>query len=90
MCQLHITFAHQYGTSNPEYETYPEMEQVTGSKPESATFEDFQREFKCKNLHSSDCNEKLLEFPLTCSFPPCNQCTVGNQGKFEIFITTLL
>jgi hypothetical protein len=90
-CKEHLTYAYEKGknTANKD-EWYPEMKEVTGLTPEDATFEDFQREFKCKNLHSTACNDKGLPFPSTCSFPPCDQCTVENDGKFKIFYTKLL
>lgn len=76
-CKPHIKWAHESGSKRKEAATwYPEMEEVTGSKPEHATFADFQREYKCKNIRSSLCNDKGLQFPLTCSFPPCDQCSV--------------
>ena len=67
------------------------MLEVTGVNPTDATLKDFQREFKCKNLELGDC--KGLQFPLTCSFPPCNQCSIENSGKLEIIhqiVTTTL
>ena len=65
------------------------MEMVTGAKPKNAVFEDFQRYFKCKKVYKDYCNDEGLEFPLTCSFPPCNQCAIEFEGKFEIFYITL-
>ena len=60
---------------------YPQMQNVTGVIPTDASFEDFQREYKCKNLHANHCNAKGLQFPSTCSFPPCNRCSVQSKGK---------
>ena len=57
------------------------MQVVTGVTPLEALVEDFEREFKCKNLEPNDCNEKGLQFPSRCSFPPCNQCSVESNGK---------
>ena len=64
---------------------YPEMEVVTGVTLNSATFEDFQREFKCKDIWKAECNDKGLQFPSTCSYPPCNQCTV-EEGWYIVNI----
>ena len=52
------------------------MQEVTGVNHTNATFEDFQREFKCKDIRKADCNDKGLQFPSTCSYPPCDKCTV--------------
>ena len=66
---------------------YPQMENITGVTPSEASFEDFQREYKCKNLHASHCNSRGLQFPSTCSFPPCNRCSLQYKGKLR---TTLV
>ena len=50
---------------------------VCGVRPLDATQNDFQRYFKCKNIHPEDCNDKGLEFPTSCSVPPCDQCSRG-------------
>ena len=65
------------------------MKEVTGKEPKDASFEDFQREFKCKDVQKAACNEQGLQFPLTCSFPPCNYCP-GNCSKFGVFYKTML
>ena len=48
-----------------------------GVKPLDATRDDFQRYFKCWDIHSEDCNDEGLQFPKTCSVAPCNQCNGG-------------
>ena len=50
------------------------MTDVVGVSPLDATRNDFQRYFKCENVHDTDCNKKGLSFPSDCSYPPCNQC----------------
>ena len=50
---------------------------VCGVRPLDATQNDLQRYFKCKSIHPKDCNDKGLEFPTTCSVPPCDQCSRG-------------
>ena len=81
-CKQHITWAFNIGKKYLEVDQYyPQMIDVTGVSPKDATFEDFQREFKCRNLHIVDCKKQLLQFPLTCSFPPCNRCKVDIVGK---------
>ena len=60
---------------------FPQMKTVTGVRPRDATYEDFQREFKAKNLHKSDCNDKGLRYPRVCSHPPCHLETVDFRGK---------
>ena len=79
-CKDHLNWAYSTGKYDARKDQwYPEMKKVTGSEPKDASFEDFQREFKCKDVAKNDCNGKGLQFPLTCSSPPCNQCpTVGN------------
>ena len=57
------------------------MQDMCGISAKDASFEDFQRLFKCTNEHAVYCNEKGLQFPNTCSFPPCNRCTVNESGK---------
>ena len=59
---------------------YPEMEYVTGVEPKDGTYEDFQREFRCKNLHRADCKDKGLQFPRKCSHPPCDLSIANYQG----------
>ena len=56
---------------------------VAGVSPRDATFYDFQRYFKCKNEHDTDCNKKGLSFPSDCSYPPCNQCRIGMILDFK-------
>ena len=56
------------------------MKYVTGVEPSAATHEDFQRIFKCQNLRAVDCNDKGLQFPATCSVPPCNECIAKRIG----------
>ena len=87
-CKEHITWALETGKDDANTH-YPELEMITGEKPQYATFEDFQRYFKCKNVQRDSCNDRGLDFPLTCSFPPCDQCSIGLEGKFKIFHTTL-
>ena len=50
---------------------------VTGVPFEEATYEDFQRLFKCNDIHKAECNDKGLQYPRLCSHPPCDQCTVN-------------
>ena len=64
------------------------MEEVAGVTAKDASFQDFHRLFKCKNIHNANCNQKGLQYPPTCSFPPCNQCVIENDGgEFETFLT---
>ena len=58
---------------------YGRMKDICGVTYEDATFEDFQRYFKCTHIQSEKCNDKGLEFPNKCSVPPCNRC-IYNQG----------
>ena len=81
-CENHIRWALAEGRHHAEVDQmYPDMVNVTGVSPRDATFEDFQREFKCKNIHNTECNDLGLEYPLKCSFPPCNRCTIVKTGN---------
>ena len=53
---------------------YGKMKDICGVAFQDGTLEDFQRYFKCRNMHFEKCNDKGLEFPSKCSVPPCNQC----------------
>merc|ERR1719414_414008 len=61
------------------------MEMTCGVLVQDATFEDFQRLFKCEGINSKYCNDQGLKFPTTCTKPPCNICTVEKccAGKDE-------
>ena len=61
----------------PGWYGYPEMEAVWGVPINDATFEDFQRIFKCLNVKKANCNKKGLDFPTICSKPPCDMCEEG-------------
>jgi len=72
-CRGHLQWAYETGkVSNPEW--YSDMTRVCGVSVQDATFEDFQRLFKCENIASSDCNDKGLQYPAECTSPPCNTC----------------
>ena len=59
---------------NEKWYGYPEMKEVVpDGKLSKATFEDFQRIFKC--LDKPKC--KGIDFPTTCSKQPCNTCPNG-------------
>ena len=62
-------------------EWYKDMKKITGVEPRDASFEDFQRLFKCNDMRPIDCNGKGLQFPLNCTYPPCNVCTTNQTGK---------
>ena len=58
------------------------MKRVTGARLGDAEFGDFQRLFKCEpnsldGVPSTGCPIEDLEFPMSCSFPPCNVCYKG-------------
>ena len=82
-CKKHIEWAHKTGKFREDANKwYPEMKDVTGVTIDKATFKDFQREFKCKNLSQKDCNSNGLQFPSSCSLPPCNRCFVNETGNY--------
>ena len=55
---------------------YPDFQYITGQFPWQASFSDMQRYFKCKGYHAEPWRCGGLEFPCTCSHPPCNTCSV--------------
>ena len=61
---------------------YEDMKKKTGVEPRHGTFEDFQRIHKCNDMKKKDCNDKGLEFPLNCSYPPCDNCRVNIPGTY--------
>ena len=65
------------------YGWYKDMKKITGVDPRDGSFGDFQRIFKCNGIWAQHCNNKGLQFPLTCSYPPCNTCNrnpIGNRN----------
>ena len=64
------------------YKWYKGMKRITGVEPIEAKFEDFQRIFKCLDIWKELCNDQGLQYPLTCSHPPCNTCSMNQPGKY--------
>ena len=56
------------------------MSRVTGVVAKNATYEDFQRKFRCERHAPTLCVDQGLQFPRTCSHPPCDRCTVDYQS----------
>ena len=78
-CRAHIDWALTAGKEHAlASRWYADMPMVAGVHYTLATFWDFQRYFKCTNNQPS-CNSRDLEFPPTCSFPPCDNCGHGWQ-----------
>merc|ERR1719322_334738 len=66
-CRGHIDWAFNTGkNTNPEW--YASMQDRCGVSVDDATFEDFQRLFKCEEIAKTDCNDQGLQFPTTCLF----------------------
>ena len=81
-CKPHLDWAFKVGKiSQPQL--YRDMMDVAGVSPLDATLDDFQRYFKCKDVHNTLCNKKGLSFPNDCSYPPCNQCRQGMIHEFK-------
>ena len=80
-CASHLEWAFDKG-KNEYPENYSNMINTCGVASDQATLNDFQRLFKCKSIQKADCNDQGLEFPASCSCPPCNECTPSCQGKF--------
>ena len=87
-CRGHIEWAFNTGkNTNPEW--YASMKDKCGVSVEDATFEDFQRLFKCANIWAELCNDKGLQFPTICSVPPCNSCISEGIGKLRKYSTII-
>ena len=65
---------------------YGNIKKTTGVEPRDASFEDLQRTFRCNDGENptieKECVSKGLEFPLKCTYPPCNTCSVKQPGKY--------
>ena len=77
----------EWAFENGKYKTeanewFKDMKEVTGLEHRYASFEDFQRYFKCKKLEKENCNNKGLEFPMLCSYPPCDTCVADISGNY--------
>ena len=57
------------------------MTDICGVSVQEAKFEDFQRFFKCNDVQKEYCNDKGLQFPTTCSFPPCDSCEANPKPQ---------
>ena len=85
-CREHIVWAHEYGKHDPHAnDWYSDMKKITGVEPSDASFYDFQRLYRCNGNRKNECIDKGLEFPLLCSYPPCDQCVFNNTGTFSNF-----
>ena len=83
-CQKELELAYTTGKLAANANTiYGQMNDICGISFQNGTFEDFQRFFRCQNMKSPMCNDKGLQFPSTCSVPPCNQCS-HNQRKEKL------
>ena len=78
---------------------YGNIKKIAGVEPRDASFEDLQRAFRCNEKNNptieKECNAKGLEFPLKCTYPPCNTCNVKQPGKYfqkchTIYSTSIL
>ena len=76
-CKSHINWAFTFGKHRAEANVwYRNMKKITGVDPKDASYKDFQRIYKCNGIWAKDCNDKGLQFPLSCSYPPCDKCAV--------------
>ena len=87
-CRNEIEWAYTHGKHDSRAcDWYKNMKLKVGVEPVDATFEDFQRLFKCNKMHLQSCTG--LDFPQSCSFPPCNICQVNTPGKYRIIFIRL-
>ena len=86
MCKHYLKSAHHNGQSEQKaIQWYAGMYEISGVSIKNATYEDFQRLFKCKGLQQAHCNDKGLQFPSTCSRSPCNTCGINGRLYFRLF-----
>ena len=71
-CINHINWAYESGKYVTEW--FGDMKSVVGVDAQKATRDDFQRYFKCRDVHKSECADKGLTYPSSCSVPPCSVC----------------
>ena len=76
LCNDKLNWAAKNGAKNPN--DYPGMRRICGMNLPEATREDFQRYFRCAGIESSSCVDLGLQYPKTCSSPPCNKCLSGS------------
>ena len=88
-CHDFINTAVKNKHSNQAHNLYPNMPLITGVLAKHATYEDFQRLFYCKKIKMSDCYDKGLQFPRSCSHPPCDRCTVDIKSKLNKTLSEL-
>ncbi|CAK0825836.1 unnamed protein product [Prorocentrum cordatum] len=91
-CARHIAWGHSAGKNEAWYQTAfaKKMYLISGVDLSQGTYEDFQRMYKCLNLNAYDCNDLGLDFPTTCSEPPCDAClesimylTASESGEMQ-------
>jgi len=75
-CAPHIAWGYTAGKNEEWYQKAyaKKMYLVSGVNIAQATYQDFQRMYKCLNFNAHDCNDRGLDFPALCSKPPCNAC----------------
>ena len=66
------------------HDMYSDMPLITGVPAKHATYEDFQRRFNCPPyIKNASCHDVGLQFPRSCSHPPCDLCRVDYQSKLN-------
>ena len=66
------------------HDMYSDMPLITGVPAKHATYEDFQRRFNCPPyIKTASCHDVGLQFPRSCSHPPCDLCRVDYQSKLN-------
>ena len=79
------------GKSNEDsYKLYPEFTRIAGVHAKDAAYEDFQRFFKCRDVDRDNCNGAGLQFPTSCSHPPCNHCDIDRQSKIKNYVECVI
>eukprot|EP00930_Biecheleria_cincta_P050753 TRINITY_DN3592_c0_g1_i4.p1 TRINITY_DN3592_c0_g1~~TRINITY_DN3592_c0_g1_i4.p1 ORF type:complete len:696 (+),score=104.90 TRINITY_DN3592_c0_g1_i4:58-2145(+) len=73
-CMPNIQWGFTQGKNIPEYNNQwgKKMEALAGKNLQQATWNDYQIMYKCNRMNYAQCKD--LQFPKSCSRPPCNQC----------------
>eukprot|EP00930_Biecheleria_cincta_P050750 TRINITY_DN3592_c0_g1_i1.p1 TRINITY_DN3592_c0_g1~~TRINITY_DN3592_c0_g1_i1.p1 ORF type:complete len:583 (+),score=91.10 TRINITY_DN3592_c0_g1_i1:48-1796(+) len=73
-CRPNIQWGFTQGKNIPEFNKQwgKKMEAQAGKNLQQATWNDYQIMYKCNRMNYDQCKD--LQFPKSCSRPPCNRC----------------
>ena len=84
-CIGHVTYIVEKKSGwDPNW--YTDMQGLIGVNVYDASLTDAQRYIMCKTFSDpqkkADCNDNGLQFPSTCSCPPCDKCSITScEGR---------